>query len=57
MKNNRTIQIRIERMIHKQLKLLAIQANTTITELASRIITQSLEDKVNLGYEINTIEF
>jgi hypothetical protein len=55
--NNKTIQIRIKREIHKKLKLLAIEENTTITELASRIVTESLENKTNHDYEIPTIEF
>lgn len=51
-----TIQIRIDRKLHKQLKYRAINNEKTITLLASQMILYCLANRVNFYDELETIE-
>lgn len=47
--NNRdTIQVRIERELHKHLKHESIEKETTITSLATAMIRYCITNKINL---------
>lgn len=56
MDDKKTIQIRIDRKLHRQLKYNAIEKDKSITLLATQMIIYCLANKINFYDEISTIE-
>lgn len=56
MQDQKTIQIRIDRKLHKQLKLRAFRNDKSITLLATQMILYCLANKTSFEDEIDTIE-
>lgn len=56
MYNKKTIQIRIDRDLHRQLRQKAIDTEKTITFLGTQMITYCLINNVTLYDEIDTIK-
>lgn len=56
MEDKKTIQIRIDRRIHKQLKYQSIEVDKTITHLATEMILYCLTNKINFNDEIRRSE-
>lgn len=56
MENKKTIQIRIDRALHKQLKYRAIEDEKTITRVASQMISYCLANNIYFQDEISTIQ-
>jgi len=57
MTNKTTLQIRINRSLHKQLKYRSVEDGKTITRLASQMISHCLTNNIKFNDEIYTIEF
>ena len=56
MDNKPTIQIRIDRQLHKQLKYHSFEVEKTITKLATQMILYCLANKIDFEDEIDTIQ-
>lgn len=56
MNNKNTIQIRIDRAIHKQLKYHSFGREKTITKTASQMILYCLANEIQFDDEIDTIQ-
>jgi hypothetical protein len=56
MEDKKTIHIRINRDLHKQLKFQSIKVDKTITKLASQMILHCLANNINFFDEVDTIE-
>jgi hypothetical protein len=56
MEDKKTIQIRIDRNIHKQLKYQSIEVDKTITKLATEMLLYCLTNEINIDDEIRRSE-